>query len=92
MKIFELKVSKKAQKQIEEFKKFDSQSYKKIQSFFYEISEHPTSGTGKPEQLKGNLAGYWSRRINKKDRLIYEIKEKEIFVLVLSAKGHYNDK
>ncbi|NRS91050.1 Txe/YoeB family toxin of toxin-antitoxin system [Chryseobacterium sp. 16F] len=57
-----------------------------------EISENPEFGTGEPEQLKGSLSGYWSRRINKKDRLIYRINDVEIIIFILSAKGHYDDK
>ncbi|MBS3739342.1 MAG: Txe/YoeB family addiction module toxin [Psychroflexus sp.] len=51
---------------------------------------HPYSGSGNPEQLKHNLSGFWSRRLNKKDRLIYEIIEKpDKKVVVISALGHY---
>jgi len=52
-----------------------------------ELTEHPFTGTGKPEPLKFNLAGLWSRRINREHRLVYEVEEKS--VVVLSAKGHY---
>lgn len=55
-----------------------------------ELKKHPETGIGKPEKLKHNLSGYWSRRINKKDRLIYEIiKEPMNMVVVISALGHY---
>ena len=40
----------------------------KIAALFEELREHPTTGTGKVEQLKGDLEGFWSRRINKRDR------------------------
>jgi len=52
-----------------------------------EISEHPFTGTGKPEALKHDLAGKWSRRINQEHRLIYEVKDNEI--IVVSLKSHY---
>ena len=52
-----------------------------------EISEHSFTGTGKPEALKHDLAGKWSRRINQEHRLIYEVKDNEI--IVVSLKGHY---
>jgi toxin YoeB len=61
---------------------------KKTQIFLEEISEHPFSGTGKPEPLKHKLSGNWSRRINKEHRLVYEVLEDS--VNVLSARGHYN--
>jgi toxin YoeB len=49
--------------------------------------EHPFEGTGKPELLKHNLSGCWSRRINQKDRLIYEVMEDSVHIQ--SARGHY---
>lgn len=64
----------------------------KILSLLEELREHPTTGTGQVEQLKGNLNGYWSRRIDKKSRLIYTIEEAQVKVLVISMKGHYEIK
>lgn len=52
-----------------------------------EIAEYPYEGTGKPEFLIYELSGYWSRRITKEHRLIYEIDGDR--VLILSTKGHY---
>ena len=63
----------------------------KIQQIFKELSNTPYEGTGNPEALKYELSGYWSRRINKKDRLIYHVNEDEVLILVISALGHYND-
>jgi toxin YoeB len=60
---------------------------KKIVTFLEEIAEHPFSGTGKPEPLKHDLSGKWSRRINQEHRLVYEVLES--IVKVHSAKGHY---
>ena len=60
---------------------------KKIIAFLEEIVEHPYSGTGKPEALKYDLNGKWSRRINSEHRLIYEVLEDVI--LLHSARGHY---
>ena len=65
---------------------------KKIEKLFQELSEHPTTGTGKPEPLKGDHSGYWSRRLNKKDRIIYRIDDSIVLVYVISIKGHYGDK
>lgn len=68
----------------------DKATIKRLNKIILELSEHPTTGTGNPEPLKHNLSGYWSRRINKKDRLIYEIiEEPEQLVVVVSALGHY---
>ena len=54
--------------------------------FLEELKETPYTGAGNPEQLKYDLGGYWSRRINKKDRLVYEIiEEPERKVVIVSA-------
>ncbi|MGC9354991.1 MAG: Txe/YoeB family addiction module toxin [Mariniphaga sp.] len=59
---------------------------------FKELSESPFEGVGSPEQLKFNFANCWSRRINKKDRIIYQVDEDMVIVFVISARGHYSDK
>lgn len=74
------------------FKSGNQATIKKIEKILIELSEHPSTGTGKPEQLKFELTGLWSRRINAKDRMIYEILDDLIIVDVLSAMGHYSDK
>ena len=64
---------------------------KKITSLIEAIQQNPYEGIGKPEPLKHNLSGAWSRRINHEHRLIYEINERnELIILdILSLKGHY---
>ena len=64
----------------------------KISAFIDELSDHPRTGTGKPEQLKGYEIETWSRRIDSKHRLTYEIRENELIVVAISAFGHYGDK
>ncbi len=88
-----LEFSETALSDIEKHKKFgDKAVLKKIEKLLEELMEHPTSGTGHPENLKHDLAGLYSRRINKKHRLVYSIKEDVITVHVLSAWTHYGDK
>ena len=70
----------------------EPKAYAKAQTLINELKEHPKTGTGKPEQLKGDRAGQWSRHITKKHRLIYTIQDTEVIVLVLNAYGHYDDK
>ncbi len=72
--------------------KREPKAFAKAQALIDELREHPKTGTGKPEQLKGDRAGQWSRRITKKHRLVYEIHDTEVVVLVLTASGHYDDK
>jgi toxin YoeB len=62
---------------------------KKIQKILSELEEHPYTGEGQPEALKYDLTGFWSRRINKKDRIVYKVEEEIVTVLVVSAMGHY---
>ncbi|NJM80576.1 MAG: Txe/YoeB family addiction module toxin [Flavobacterium sp.] len=63
-----------------------------IEKILVELSENPFKGTGNPEPLKYELSGFWSRRINAKDRLIYFIEEEIVTVCVVSTMGHYSDK
>jgi toxin YoeB len=68
----------------------DKNSIKKLKKILLELENNPTTGIGNPEPLKHNLSGLWSRRVNKKDRIIYEIFETpERLVVVVSALGHY---
>lgn len=82
----------KAKESITALRKDEPAAIQKLIKLASELMEHPRTGMGKPEQLKGNLSGKWSRRITKKHRLVYEIHDTEVIVLVLSAYGHYNDK
>ena len=70
----------------------EPKAFQKFQTFLQELAEHPRTGTGHPEPLKGMPEGRWSRRISKKHRLVYRIFETEVYVDVLSAYGHYDDK
>ena len=59
----------------------------KISRLIENIIKTPFEGIGKPEPLKHNLAGKWSRRITAEDRLIYEVTETTLYIY--SLKGHY---
>ena len=66
----------------------DKVMLKKIRKLLENIQESPFEGIGKPEQLKYDWVGYWSRRINHEHRLIYEVHNNKI--LIHSLKGHYD--
>lgn len=66
----------------------DKQILKRINQLIKDISRSPFEGVGKPEPLKGNLSGLWSRRIDEKHRLVYLVEENS--VLIFSCKGHYD--
>ena len=70
----------------------DRACIKKLERILIELSETPFEGIGKPEALKHQLTGFWSREINKKDRIIYKVNEDVVSVYVISAMGHYSDK
>ncbi len=90
---YTLDFSETALSDIEKHKKSGDKSVLiKIQKLLTELLEHPTTGTGQPEQLKHSLAGLYSRRINQKHRLVYSINEEVVKVHVLSAFAHYGDK
>lgn len=59
----------------------------KIFEMIKDIQKEPFYGIGKPEALKGNLKGYWSRRINDEHRLIYKVSDE--FIEIISCYGHY---
>jgi toxin YoeB len=91
MEKFRIIVKPKAEKDLLKIiKSGDVSSIRKLENILNDLSNHPKEGVGNPEPLKYQLSGYWSRRINKKDRLIYEIiEEPERLVVVISALGHY---
>ncbi len=75
---------------IEQFQLYKSGQQKlafKVLEILEDIQKNPFTGTGKPEPLKGNFQGYWSRRIDKEHRLVYQVKKDEIEVI--SVFGHY---
>lgn len=65
----------------------DKKTLKRINQLIKDIRRNPFEGIGKPEPLKGNLAGFWSRRIDEKHRLVYAVEEDS--VLIFSCRGHY---
>lgn len=90
---YNVEISSKARKELQlHYKSGNKSDIRKIEQIFLELSETPYEGTGNPEPLKYQLAGYWSRRINRKDRIIYKVFEDKVIVLVVSAIGHYRDK
>jgi len=68
----------------------DKKTLKRVNLLIKDIERNGYDGIGKPEPLKGNLSGFWSRRIDDANRLVYRIKDRKIEIL--SCKGHYEDK
>ncbi len=67
----------------------DKKTLKRINILLQDIMRDNFSGIGKPEPLKGEFGGFWSRRIDETHRVVYRIHGKT--VEILSRKGHYND-
>ncbi len=85
---FIIEFSDEAKKDIVFFQKSgDKAILQKIKKLIVSIQENPFTGIGKPEPLKYNLSGLWSRRINLEHRMIYEVAED--LITILSLKGHY---
>ncbi|QEK50338.1 Txe/YoeB family addiction module toxin [Pedobacter aquae] len=88
---FTIKVEKIAEEHLKKhFKSGNKSNIKKIEQIFIELAQTPYHGIGNPEPLKYELSGFWSRRINQKDRLIYKVQEDIVTVFVISALGHYD--
>ena len=68
----------------------DKKTIKRINLLVKDIDRNEHNGIGKPEALSGNLAGFWSRRIDDSNRLVYRIRDGKIEIL--QCKGHYEDK
>ena len=82
----------RARKDFDEWKQTDAKTAGKIKVILRDIAEHPFTGIAKPEPLKNNLAGKWSRRINKTDRIIYSVDGQTVVVYIFSMKGHYQNR
>jgi len=90
--MYRLEYDKEALRDIALLKKSDKAAYAKLQLLLSELQLHPRVGTGHPEPLKYKGRQFYSRHITKKHRLVYQILDDKIIVLVLSVSGHYDDK
>lgn len=69
------------------WQKIDKKVLKKLNLLIKECQRHPFEGTGKPEQLRENLSGWWSRRITGEHRIVYKIDGNDL--IILQCKKHY---
>ena len=81
--------TEEAKKDLKKLQKKDPQSISKLAKLLDELKEHPKTGTGQVEPLKGYDGTVYSRRITKEHRLVYKIYDTVVEILVLSAFGHY---
>lgn len=89
---YEVRLTDRVKIDLVRLAKSEPKAFAKASRFLEELRVHPKTGTGHPEPLKGQPENRWSREITKKHRMVYRIFETEVYVEVLTAYGHYNDK
>lgn len=87
---YQIAVSDTFKGDLADLKKEDSKLRGKVMDLVVDMAQDPFSGIGKPEPLKGDLSGCWSRRITGKHRLVYKVEDDVI--QLLSCYDHYDDK
>lgn len=89
---YRVDTTKKVDKVVSKWKKSNPSLFKKFGEILHELAEHPRTGAGHPEPLKGGQSITYSRHITAHNRIIYDIYDDTVAVLVLEAEGHYKDK
>ncbi|MCR4772783.1 MAG: Txe/YoeB family addiction module toxin [Prevotella sp.] len=89
---YKLDFSSNATRVIAKWKKSNPAVYKKLNKILHELMDHPRTGLGHPEPLVGGDGITYSRRITAQHRIIYDILDDVVVVLVTALEGHYNDK
>jgi toxin YoeB len=91
--MYTLDITDRAKKDIASLKKSGGKAVtNKIEKLLQELIKHPKTDTGQVEQLRSNMQGKWSRKIDKKNRLVYTMNDEIVTVEMLSPKGHCGDK
>lgn len=78
----------KALEDVKFFQKNEPRVIKKLRKLEVELKKHPEFGTGKPEELKHELSGYWARRVTQEHRMVYEITDNT--VAIIKCRFHYD--
>ena len=89
---YDIEFSKQAGKVLTMWKRSNPRLFKKATELLLDISEHPHTGIGHPEPLVEGSDVTYSRRISAKDRIIYNIYDDQVRVIVIQVGEHYNDK
>lgn len=90
--MYSIDITPEADNILKKWKKSNPQLWTKYQKIYHELADHPRTGRGHPEPLKGGHDITWSRHITAHDRIIYDIYDDILVVLVIEVEGHYNDK
>lgn len=89
---YRVEFSKEADKTLRKWKKSNPKLFKKATELLLDIMQHPRTGKGHPEALVGGNDITYSRHITASDRIIYDIYDDRVMVLIIKAEKHYNDK
>ena len=87
---YEILLLPPAVRDLEWWKKNDTRVFHRIEALLTDISLHPFYGIGKPEALKWDLSGKWSRRITREHRVVYQVDRTKVYVYIFSLKYHYS--
>ena len=90
--MYTLEFSKDADKTLKKWKKSNPRLFKKATVLLKDIMQHPRTGIGHPEALVGGNDVTFSRHVTADDRIIYDIYDDRVMVLIIQAEDHYNDK
>ena len=91
--MYKIKLSEQARKEYLYFSQSGNKAIlNKVAALLNDIAEHPYTGLGKPEPLKYDLSGKWSRRINEEHRIVYSVNDDRVEIDILSMRYHYSKK
>ena len=89
---YSIEYSSEVKKVVKKWKKSNPVLFRKLYNILPELEEHPRLGTGHPEPLKSGNGITYSRHLTAHDRIIYDIYDDVVTVLVIQVGGHYSDK
>ena len=90
--IYTVDYTKAAKRTLAKWKKSNPILYKKATKILFDIMQHPRVGLGHPEPVVGGKDITYSRHITAHDRIIYDIYDEQVMVLIIQAEEHYDDK
>ncbi len=90
--MYKIEFCKEANKSLKEYKKSNKIAWRKLVKVLEEITEHPREGIGHPEPLVGGNSVTYSRHLTKGIRIVYDIYDDEVVVLIISMERHYGQK
>ena len=90
--MYRIEITAEADKVLKKWKKSNPQMMKKFQKIYHELVDHPRTGIGHPEALKGGNDITYSRHLTAHDRIVYDVYDNVVTVLVIKVEGHYADK